>query len=301
MSVIATTCFLLAATSVSAFASGGSSFVVHTNYLGPSDASRTALARADANRLLSLAWYPAGARRLTTWIRLKGFSLSRPDGSIGDPDQVDIARFYLAGPKSQGVSWLNARPPDGGTRNGYGGRDRADLEWSYSFPFTPLLPQSDLQYSKRILPDGSVEFRIDAQVAWTPQKSRFSIIPSGATKVEAVYTGNSQPSSLTKRVTASTTSSAIIATVRRQINGLGVAYPGIVSCPLGKPGSITVRFFRSTRARAFATVLFVGNSCGRVEISQFTPTHRLLGTGYDGGGFDAVPSVVNLLGLQKSL
>jgi hypothetical protein len=284
-----------------AFASGGSSFVAHTNYLGPSDASRMALARADAHRLLSLAWFPAGARRLSTWIRLKGFELSEPDASIGDPDQVDIARFYLAGPKSQGISWLNARTPEGGTRDGYGGPNRAKLEWSYYFPFTPILPQSDLQYSKRILPDGNVEFRIDAQVSWSPQKSRFSIIPSGATMVQAVYTGRSSSNAVTKRLTASTTLVAMIATIRRQINALPVAYPGLNSCPYQNPGSTTVRFFRSLNARSFATVFFVSNSCGRVQIRQFSSTHRLLGTGFDDAGFGAVPSVMQLLGLKSPL
>jgi hypothetical protein len=289
------------ATEVPAIASGGSSFAVHTNYLGPSDARRMVLARADAIRLLSLAWIPAGSRRLSTWIRLKGFELSEPDASIGDPDQVDITRFYLAGPKSQGVSWLNARIPSGGRRDGYGGPDRAKLEWSYAFPSTPMLSQTDLQYSKRILPDGNVEFRIDAQVAWTPEKSRFSIIPNGAIIVQAVYTGRNQSNSVTKRLTASTTIASTIATIRNQINALPVAYPGIISCPYENPGTITVRFFRSILARSFATVFFASNSCGRVQIRQFSPTHRLRGTGFDGAGFDAVPTVMKLLGLKSPL
>jgi len=294
-----TLCCLMAGTALPAFASGGSSFVVHSIYLGPSDASRILLARADAHRLLSLAWYPAGARRLSTWIHLKGFDLSEPGASIGDPDQIDIARYYLAGPKSQGVSWLNARAPAGGTSEGSGGTDRANLEWSYAFPFTPILPQSDLQYSKRILPDGDVEFRIDAQVAWTPQKSRFSIIPSGATLVEAVYSGSNDPNFVSKRLTARTTSVATIATIRRQIDALPVAYPGPVSCPFEGAGTVTVRFFDAAHARAFATVFFASNSCGEVRINQFSSTHQLLGSGNDGGGYGAVPSVVKLLGIKS--
>jgi hypothetical protein len=302
ISALMTLCCLLAAMAVPAFASGGSSFVVKSVYLGPSDASRMSSARADANRLLSLAWFPAGARKLSTWIHLKGFELSEPDASIGDPDQIDIARFYLAGPKSQGVSWLNARTPEGGSSEGSGGTDRANLEWSYAFPFTPILPQSDLQYSKRILPDGNVEFRIDAQVAWTPQKSRFSIVPSGATLVEAVYVpGSGQTYPVSKRLTASTTSVETIATIRRQIDALPVAYPGIVSCPYETPGSITVHFFDAAHVRAFATAYFASSSCGDVRISQFSSTHRFLGSGDDGGGYDAVPSVMKLLGLKNAL
>jgi hypothetical protein len=301
VSAFATLCFVMAATAVPALASGGSSFVVHTNYLGPSNASRMVLARSDANRLLSLAWVPAGARRLSTWIHLNGFDLSQPAVSLGDPDNIDIARFYLAGPKNQGVSWLTARTPVGGTRDGYGGPDRAKLEWSYFFASTPILPQSELQYTKRILPDGDVEFRIDAQVAWAPQKSRFSIVPSGATMVQAVYTGRSSSNVVTKRLTASTTLVAMIATIRRQINALPVAYPGLNSCPYQNPGSITVRFFRTLLSRSFATVFFVSNSCGRVQIREFSSTHHPLGTGFDGGGVDAVPSVMKLLGLKSPL
>src|SRR5664280_1119019 len=89
ISALTILCCVMAATAVPAFASGGSSFVVKSIYLGPSDASRISSARADAHRLLSLAWYPAGARRLSTWIHLKGFELSAPGASIGDPDQID--------------------------------------------------------------------------------------------------------------------------------------------------------------------------------------------------------------------
>jgi hypothetical protein len=284
-----------------AFASGQSIRVVDGVNLGPSDASRISTARADANRLLSLAWYPAGAQRLSTWIHLKGFNLSKPGASIGDPDQIDIARFYLAGPKSQGVSWLNARKPVGGTVEGYEGTDRANLEWSYFFPSTPILEQSELQYTKRILPDGNVEFRIDAQVAWSPQKSRFSIIPSGATLVEAVYSpGSEQARPVPRRLSARTTSALTIATIRREINALPVAYPGVVSCPFQGTGSVTVRFFKTPHARAFATVFFASNSCGEVRVSQYSSTHRLLGTGDDGGGYGRVPSVNKLLGIKSS-
>jgi hypothetical protein len=290
----------MAAMTVPAFASGQSARVVDGVNLGPSDASRISSARADAIRLLSLAWHPAGAQRLSTWIHLKGFDLSEPGASIGDPDQIDTARFFLAGPKSQGVSWQNARTPVGGTIEGYGGTDRANLEWSYYFPTTPILEQAELQYTKRILPDGSVEFRIDAQVAWSPQKSRFSIIPSGATMVEAVYSpGSAQARPVPRRLSARSTSVAIIATIRRQINALRVAYPGIVSCPYQGTGDVTVRFFKAAQSRAFAQVFFASNSCGEVRVSQFSSTHHLLGTGDDGGGYGDVPSVMKLLGIKN--
>lgn len=301
LSALTILCCLFAAGAVPAFASGGSSFVVHTNYLGPSDASRISSARANANRLLSLAWFPAGAQRLTTWIHLKGFELSIPGASIGDPDQVDIARFYLAGPKSQGVSWLNTRTPVGGSLDGRGGTNRANLEWSYYFASPATFPYSDLQYTKRILPDGNVELRIDAQVEWTPQKSRFSIIPSGATLVEAVYLpGNGTTHSESKRLSASTTNVEAIAAIRRQIDALPVAYPGISSCPYVKPGTITVHFFRSAHTREFASVFFDRESCDDVWVSLYSSTHQLLGKGEDGGDFGAIPSVTKLLGLKNA-
>lgn len=294
-------CLLLcgAGHALPAFASNRSSFTVSTNYLGPSDASRRALARADAVRLTSLAWYPPGARRLSTWIHQSGFEMSEPAASIGDPDQEDVTRFYLSGPSSQGLSWLNTRVPSGATLDGYGGPDRANLEWSYSFPSSPILPQSVLQYSKRILPDGNVELRIDAQVAWTPQKSRFSIIPSGAVLVRAVFFVSGATNEEPKTLMSSTTNTATIAAIRRQINALPAVYPGINSCPAEEPGSITVQFFKPARARSFASVHFSSSNCGWVQVSEFTSSHRLVGEGDDGGGYDAVPSVVKLLGLKS--
>jgi hypothetical protein len=298
-SLLLSLCCVILAIGVPASASGRSSFVVHTNYLGPSDASRIRLARAEANRLLSIAWYPKGARELSTWIHLKGFELSEPAATIGDPDQIDKSRFFLAGPKDEGTSWLNARVPPGGSLDGRGGTDRANLEWSYSFTSTAILGQSDLQYTKRILPDGDVEFRIDAQVAWTPQKSRFSIITGEVSKVAAVYDpGAVAPKSMAKMVAVSTRNGTTIATMLRLINALPVAYPGFISCPYEAQGTVTVSFFRSTQKRAFAKAYFGSIVCGVVRISQYSSSNRLIGTGNDDGGYGAVPGIVKLLGLN---
>jgi hypothetical protein len=72
-----------------------------------------------------------------------------------------------------------------------------------------------------------------------------------------------------------------------------------VSCPYESPGSITVRFFHAAHARAFAIAYFASRSCGRIQVSQFSSTHQLVGSGEDGGGFEEVPSVMKLLGLKN--
>jgi len=79
-----------------------------------------------------------------------------------------------------------------------------------------------------------------------------------------------------------------------------VAYPGISSCPYVKPGTITVRFFRSAHTREFASVFFDRESCDDVWVSLYSSTHQLLGKGEDGGDFGAIPSVTKLLGLQNA-
>jgi hypothetical protein len=281
------------------FASGLASKSTLAVTLGPSNSSRTASARADANRLLSLAWHPSGSRVLTTWVHTKGYELSAPMASLGDPDTIDIAHFYLAGPKSQGVSWLNARKPAGSTLSGEGGPDRAHLEWSYSFAFTPLLPDSDLQYSKLILPNGETEFRIDAQVSWTPQKSPFSIIPGGSASLNATFLpGYGQPASGKRMV--STKNLSVIATIRTQINGLPVAYPGPLSCPSELPGSVIVQFFHSHELQAFAVVHFNSSACGFSRVTLYSATHTRIGSGDDGGGYRAVPRLMKLLGIANS-
>ena len=266
--------------------------------LGLSNKSRVAVATSEAGKLLGLAWFPPGSREATSWVRVNGHRYTENVPTIGGPDVVDVARYYVAGRKYQGLSWLNGHVPNGSTLNGRGGTDRAHLEWSYSFPVVSFL-SSDLQYTKLILPNGEVELRIDAQIQWTPQKSVYSIVGVGAKTLTAVFTpgGSQLPSSKQSVVTHDATT---ISTIRNEVDALPVAYPGLMSCPFEPVGSVIIKFYRAGQTNPFAVVAAGAGGCGIIRVSQYGSGGQLIGSGNDGGGYGLIPTVEKLLGITNS-
>jgi hypothetical protein len=219
--------------------------------------------------------------------------------TLGSPDVVDIAHYFVAGRKYEGLSWLDGHVPKGSTLNGRGGTDRAHLEWSYYFPTTSFLAYADLQYVKLILPNGEVELRIDAQIQWTPQKSIYSIIGAGANRVTVAYVrAGSEPQPTNRSVV--TTDLTTISTIRNQLNELPVAYPGITSCPLETLGIITIKFYRAGQFNPFVIVSNEAGGCGAIRISQYSTGDQRIGSGKDAGGVGVTPAVAKLLGITNS-
>jgi hypothetical protein len=266
--------------------------------LGLSNRSRVAVATREAGKLLGLAWFPPGSRKSTSWVYVNGHQYTEGVPTIGGPDVVDIAHYYVAGEKYQGLSWLDGHVPNGSTLDGRGGTNRGHLEWSYSFPTTSFMPYPDLQYTKLILPNGKVELRIDAQIQWTPQKSVYSIIGAGANRVTVAYVRvGSEPQPINRSVV--TTDATTISTIRNQLNALPVAYPGIDNCPLETLGNITVKFYRAGQSNPFAVVSNDAGGCGEILISQYSKGGQRIGSGDDAGFTGVTPAVAMLLGVTN--
>lgn len=257
------------------------------------------VATEEAKKLLGLAWFPPGSRTSTSWVDVNGHRYTEGVPTLGSPDVVDIAHYYVAGRTYQGLSWLSGHAPTGSTLDGRGGTDRAHLEWSYSFPAKSFLSFSDLQYTKLILPDGEVKLRIDAQIQWTPQKSAYSIVGRGASKLTVVFTpgGGERPSS---KVTIVTTDAITIATIRDDVNKLLVAYPGAMHCPFESGSNMRIQFYRAGRTNPFVVVSAGAGGCGNVRVSQFATGGQLIGSGNDAGGYGLIPAVEKLLGATNA-
>jgi hypothetical protein len=267
--------------------------------LGPSNTSRVAVATSEADKLLGLAWFPPGSRTSASWIYVNGHQYTEGVPTIGSPDVVDIAHYYVAGGKYQGLSWLDGHVPKGSRLDGRGGTDRAHLEWSYSFPTTSFISFADLQYTKLILPNGKVELRIDAQIQWTPQKSAYSLIGVGANKLTAIVTtGALQRPTSTKSIV--TKNAATIASIRDDVNALPVAYPGVMHCPVESGGSMVLKFYRAHGTDPFAVASAGAGGCGDVFVRQYAADGKLIGSGDDGGGGGLIAEVEKLLGLTQS-
>lgn len=270
--------------------------------LGPTNQQRQVLARTEAHHLVTLATLPAGSTRLASWTPALGPGLRGPAASPSAPDQVDLTHFYLAPGGVTTLSWLEGRWPRGGTLSGTGtgtgpGTPTVHSETFY-YPSSSVLSQPQLEYTMLVTFQGQFELRVDAIVVWTPQKSRFSIVPGGATS--AVITVDRGPDVKTNRVTTVTlTRSSMIDAMISKVNNLPVALPGISNCPLDLGASMTISFWRVGGTKPYAVVTADPSGCGSVNISEFGPTSALLGVGHDSNGQSLAKFVATSLSIKN--
>lgn len=270
--------------------------------LGPTNQQRQVLARTEAHHLVTLATLPAGSTRLATWTPALGPGLRAPAASPSAPDQVDLTHYYLAPGGVKTLSWLEGRWPRGGTLSGTGtgsgpGTPTVRSE-TFNYPSSPVLSQPQLEYTMLVTFQGQFELRVDAIVLWTPQKSRFSIVPAGATR--AVVTVDRGPNVKTNRVTMVTlTRPATINAILSHVNDLPVVLPGISNCPLDLVASMVISFWRTGAAKPYAVVTADPSGCGSVNISEFGPNGALLGVGHDSNGQSLAKFVATSLSIKN--
>lgn len=269
------------------FATFAVSLPATASSLGPTNSQRKVLASTEAHQLLRLATLPAGSTRLAHWIAADGTALFSAPGTPTNPDQVVLTEFFLAPGGNRALNWLKNQVPKGGHTAGSGsssgpGTDSEEF-LSFSFHGTTVLPSPQLQYSMLITPTGQLGFRVDAMVSWTPQKSPYSIVPAGATRI--MVTVNRGLNVKTNTVTTvGVDSLSTINVFRAKVNELPVQLPGLMSCPLDVGASMTLQFFRPDATNPYATVVADSGGCGGVTIKQFHANGVLFGTAYGSGG-----------------
>ena len=270
---------------------------VSTPSRGPTNKERIRLAQREATHLLALAAAPPGARALSTLLRVKGTSPLTPMSINGAPDYVDQAHYFVQSAKTASTSWIDSYVPAGATRNGTGSSNTGMRSWTFVFVGTAILNSPILEYTSQSLPDGRLEWRVDAQVAWTPQKSQFAFIPLGAVRVHVQLIG---PLSGAQRSSAAvtTTDAAVIASIRSLVDQLPVANPGAMSCPMDNGELLTLSFYRAKQSAPFAKVVAHRTGCGNVDVEQLRENGTVLGRAAGQGGYGLTTRVAALVGLQ---
>jgi hypothetical protein len=270
--------------------------------LGPSNAQRRALATTEARRLLTFETLPAGSTKLSAWIRADGPALLGSGGMSGDPDQVHLTQYFLAPGGYKAVNWLDAQIPKGGSHLGSGssaGPGSDNVSWrSYSFHETTTFLTAQLQYSMLITPKGDLGLRVDADVTWIPRKSRYSIVPAGATKVVVIVNRGLNVKS-GKVTTVTITDRATINDFLSHVDQLPALNPDEGFCPADVLASVTLRFFDAGSKRPYAVVDADSGGCGNVKIHQYTANHTLFGSTSVSGGYDFSAYVAKSLGITN--
>jgi hypothetical protein len=270
--------------------------------LGPNNSQRKVLASTEAHHLLKLATLPKGSVRLAHWIAADGTALLSAPGTPTNPDQVDLTEFFLAPGGNRALNWLKAQVPKGGhtassgSSSGPGTDDEEFL--GFSFHGTTVLPNPALQYSMLITPKGQLGFRVDAMVAWTPQKSPYSIVPPGATEI-AVTVNRGLNVTTNKITTVDVTDPLTISEFLAKVNELPVQLPGVEMCPNDVGSSMTLQFFLSGASTPYATVVADPAGCGAVTIKQFGANDALIGTAGDSGGGGLAKYIATVLGITN--
>ncbi len=242
-----------------------------------SSLSRPELARRDAARLLTLVRLPPESRRLAQAPRSDAKILSSPAQSLGDPDLVDLHRFFVA-PKSASelYGYEKSHPPIGSTsRGGYNGSGTSTTsgntdEWFVSYSWLPvktLLDARVLVVSIAALPGRRSAVRLDAEVTWLPAKPVGDTIPAGATVLTAVLSAGMNPGEA-GHGPVTTTNPEKIEAIRDFINQLNVVAPGVSFCPVDFGQDLTVSFSKQAQARPFAVVVADVAGCEEVQVRR---------------------------------
>jgi hypothetical protein len=254
---------------------------------GPSNAERRALATSLAHRLFNVARLPAGARRLAHWDSTNGRALLSMGAVPGDPNQVHQTRFYLAPHGQAALAWVEGLSLRGGRRTSYGtgsGPGQPTTHFvAFTFTSSAVLSGPQLEYSMLITPSGELGLRVDAVVVWTPQKPLSAFIAANASRVDVVV--NRGYNVKQHRVSVyHVTSGSLIGAFTAHVNALGVATPGVFSCPVDVGATMTLSFFRQATTSPFATVVVDPGGCGSVTITQSRSAGPAAGVAHDAGG-----------------
>lgn len=239
--------------------------------------SRPELARRDAVHLLSLVRLPAGARQLARAPDSDAKLLSSAGESLGDPDVVDLHRFFVVPMSSWALYRYEQRhPPLGSTsRGGYNSSGTSSVngdtnEWFVSYSWLPvkmLLDTRLLVVSIATLPNHRSGVRLDAEVTWLPAKPAGDTIPGGAKVLTAVLSAGMNRGEAA-RPPVTTTDPRKIEAIRDFINQLTVIAPGVRFCPVDFGQHLTISFRKRLGATAFAVVVADVGGCEEVQVER---------------------------------
>lgn len=229
---------------------------------------------------------PPGARIVSGEPRGDGGLLARPGQSPAAENLVDVVRFAVApGSATTDVDWMKAHPPAGSRAGGSGSSSTSagPDEWFVAFSWPAvgqLLDSRTVAVSVAQLGDGLSGIRVDAQVTWLPAKPPGDIVPDGVTVLTAALSGLNPGEP--PHAPTTTTSAALIAAIRAQLDALPVVAPGSGSCPAAFGHVLTLSFRDQAGAQPVAVVVASTSGC---EVVQVFREGHLGEPSLDGYGF----------------
>jgi hypothetical protein len=254
---------------------------------------------ADASAILASFAVPTGARRLSAAPSVAKGVLKAPAQTLGTPDLVDKAEWWIASGAPQGVlAWeagqLSHRFSSAGGGTGYGRNIATTWTQVFSLPAIPgVLDSRELVVL--VVQDGDkTAIRVDAQVAWQPARSASEKVPAAAKAVTISIDPGLNQGGRKPQKPVTITDPAKVRALTALINGLTPFPPGAPDCPADFGGNLVLTFRAGPRTPALAVATVDLSGCDGVDLTiGGKPQPTLAGPGTDSG-----PQVLRIAGLS---
>lgn len=253
---------------------------------------------ADATAILASFAVPTGARKLSAAPSVGNGVLKAPAQTLGTPDLVDKAEWWIASGAPQGVlAWearhLSHRFSSGGAGTGYGRSIATTWFQVFSLPGIPGVLDSRELVVLVVQDEGKTAIRVDAQVAWLPARPASEKVPAAAKAVTISVDPGLNQGGRKPQKPVTITDPAKVRALTALINGLALFPPGAFDCPADFGGNLVLTFRAGPRtpALAVATVHFAG--CDGVDLTIDGKSQPSLA----GPGTDTGPQILKTAGL----
>ena len=254
---------------------------------------------ADATAILASFAVPTGARKLSAAPSVGNGVLKAPAQTLGTPDLVDKAEWWIASGAPQGVlAWearhLSHRFSSGGAGTGYGRSIATTWFQVFSLPGIPGVLDSRELVVLVVQDGGKTAIRVDAQVAWLPARPASEKVPAAAKAVTISADPGLNQGARKPQKPVTITDPAKVRALTALINGLALFPPGVPDCPADFGGNLVLTFRAGPRAPALAVATVDLSGCDGVDLTiGGKPQPTLAGPGTDSG-----PQILRLAGLS---
>jgi hypothetical protein len=254
---------------------------------------------ADATAILASFAVPTGARKLSAAPSVGNGVLKAPAQTLGTPDLVDKAEWWIASGAPQGVlAWearhLSHRFSSGGAGTGYGRGIATTWFQVFSLPGIPGVLDSRELVVLVVQDGGKTAIRVDAQVAWLPARPASEKVPAAAKAVTISADPGLNQGARKPEKPVTITDPAKVRALTALINGLALFPPGVPDCPADFGGNLVLTFRAGPRTPALAVATVNLSGCDGVDLTiGGKPQPPLAGPGTDSG-----PQILRLAGLS---
>jgi hypothetical protein len=279
----------------------GSTDVPVTSAKSPARPSPTPKQRAvaDADAILASFAVPKGARKLSAAPSVGKGALRSPGQTLGTPDLVDKAGWWIApGAPPSVLSWeaerLSHRFSSAGGGTGYGPGLATIWSQVFSLPDVPgVLDARELVVE--VVQDGAkTAIRVDAQVAWQPARPASEKVPAAAKGVTIAMRLGSNQGGRKPPKPVTITDPAKVGALKALVNGLALFPPGTFNCPVDFGQGLVLTFRAGPGAPALAVAAVDLAGCDGVGLTIGGKSQPALA----GPGTDSGPRILKLAGLS---